>query len=163
MNTLTEQNLLKDTIQDLIAAKREGKLIPLVVVINKVEESDDPEIMEMIEQCKVNVRRIMQNEFAADHPVEFATISAMTALYYRMFRASWSFEGMEQKDISRLAEIELGRQGKTLAKDPSKHRELAKKLREHMEADPSIWQNECGINNLCQALNTLLLREVSAE
>lgn len=160
MNTKTEQNLLVDTIKDLLAAQVEGKTISLVIVINKVEESDDAEIIEMIAQCKANVTRIIREQGATSLPTEFSVISAMTALYYRMFRSTWSFAGMELKDISRLAEIELGRVGKQLAKDPSKHRELVSKLKEHMERDPNMWQNECGISNLVSVLDNVLLGQV---
>jgi ribosome-interacting GTPase 1 len=84
MNTMTEQTLLKVTIDDIKKASEMGKYIPLIIVINKVEDPDDDEVKEMINQCKANVLRIMQQRDASDLPVSFSVISAMNALYYRL-------------------------------------------------------------------------------
>lgn len=83
MNTKTEQSLLKSTIDDIKQAYTMGKLIPLVVVINKVEDTEDDEVKEMINQCKTNVIRIVKEKGASHLSVSFSVISAMNALYYR--------------------------------------------------------------------------------
>jgi hypothetical protein len=81
-----------------------------------------------------------------------------------MFMVNYTFDGMEQKDIVRLAEIELGREGKTLAKDPLRHEELAATIRERLEADSSgqKWQEKCGMDKLVQDVNHLLLSKVNS-
>jgi hypothetical protein len=84
MNTMTEQTLLKITIDDIKKASEMGKYLPMIIVINKVEDPDDEEVREMINQCKANVLRIMQERNAGDLPVSFSVISAMNALYYRL-------------------------------------------------------------------------------
>ena len=160
MNTLTEQTLMNETIRDIVEAVAAGKTIPLIVIINKVEEPDDDEVKEMIEQCKVNVKRILAASGVPDHPVEFVEISAMTALHYRMFMTNKSFVGMDLKDVARLAEIELGRKGKTMAKDESKHAELIKLLLERSKEDADQWKQECGIDKLTAAIDKLVTARV---
>jgi hypothetical protein len=60
MNTMTEHTLLRETIKDLSNVNTFlGKAIPLIVVINKIEEPDDAEVQEMVNQCKKIVRRIL--------------------------------------------------------------------------------------------------------
>jgi hypothetical protein len=83
MNTKSEQSLLTATIDDIKQAHTMGKSIPLVIVINKVEDTEDEEVKEMINQCKANVNRIMQEKGATQLSVSFSVISAMNALYYR--------------------------------------------------------------------------------
>jgi GTPase SAR1 family protein len=154
MNTFTEQNLLKETLKDLKKVQTYGKTIPLIVIINKVEEGDDPEIKAMIHQCRSNIDRILREEGIPDYPVEYAEISAMTAYFYRLFLSTNSFQGMEQKDIVKLGEIELGREGKQLAKDPSQHAILAQKIKERIDQDETgvKWQQECGLDSLVNGI-----------
>lgn len=87
--------------------------------------------------------------------VSFSVISAMNALYYRMFIVNYDFGGMELKDITRLAEMELGREGKKLAKDPKNHKILAAKIQQRLQSDADSlhWQEECGINHMVDALD----------
>ena len=80
MNTRSEQDLLKRTIQDLLNAAKDGKLIPLVIVINKVEDQEDEEVAGMIEQCKSNVSRILVEANATQIKTRFAVVSATNAL-----------------------------------------------------------------------------------
>lgn len=136
MNNSSEQNLFRQTVLDLKQCIDRGKTVPLVVIINKVDEIDDEEVQGMIMQCKINVNRIIEEVLGCNSayslPLEFVSVSAMSCLMYRTFLKKKSFEGMDQKDILRLAEKELGREGKNLASDPLQHVLLAKRIEERL-------------------------------
>ena len=160
MNTATEQTLFKTTVKDLMNCYNDGKLISLIIVINKVEDIDDPEVQDMINQCKSNVERILAELKAIDIiTYKFSVISAMKSLYYRLFLVNNSFNGMEQKDIIKFAEMELGREGKSLANDTKNHTKLALIIKNRLDNDNSgiQWQQECGINELIQCIDELIL------
>ena len=159
MNTRTEQSLFKETVRDINEAKSIGKNIPIILVINKVEEPNDEEVKGMIAQCQANVRRIMVETGIPDHPIEFVTISSITALHHRMFMSNRSFKGMSCADIARLAELELGRKGKSLAHDKSKHPELVHLLMKTME-DQQQLNKESGFNKLADAIDKHVISKV---
>jgi hypothetical protein len=58
--------------------------------------------------------------------------------------------------------MELGREGKTLAKDPKNHKKLAAKIQHRLRSDAESlhWQEECGINQMVDALDKMLLTKV---
>ena len=92
--------------------------------------------------------------------MEFVNISAITALHYRLFLSERSLGGIGQNDIVRLAETELGREGKILAKDPEKHSVLVAKLLDRLESNAEGWQRDCGFADLNQALSKPLVNQV---
>jgi hypothetical protein len=79
-----------------------------------------------------------------------------------MFMVKKNFDGMEQKDIVKLAEMELGRDGKTAAKNPKNHAKLAIMISDRLHAINSAqkWQEECGIDQLVRNINNMLLCKV---
>jgi hypothetical protein len=79
-----------------------------------------------------------------------------------MFLVKKNFDGMEQKDIAKLAEMELGRDGKSMAKNPKNYSKLANMISDRLHAINSVqkWQEECGIDQLVDHINNMLLSEV---
>lgn len=159
LTSKVEQNLFRETVRDLLASVAIGKVIPVIVIINKVDDPDDEAVAKMVVQCKAIVVDIMAKLNAGAHPVEVVELSAQSALCYRMFMQKWNFDGMDQRSVSRIADFELGRQGKKLANDLSTHATLATLLKNRIQEDSTQWKSVCGISKLVDVLD----RHVSAK
>ena len=159
-NTL-EIEYFQDTIEDILSAYSEGKTVSLVVIINKVDRMDDTETAFAAQECRYKARRILEDRGLPEDMVEFVEISASISRMYQTFISSYNLDGLDQKEINRLAETELGRQGKSLAKDPTKHEELCEALRQRISEEPDQWRIDSGLHTLWAAIHKLIEDTVS--
>lgn len=161
MNNNSERLLMQNTLQDLVHVKNTlGKSIPLIVLVNKVEDENDDEVRAVISQCEATVNDMISKitkdyNFSID--VHFCHISAMTFFLYRSFLRNNTFDGMEAKDISKLCEIELGMPGKVRSKNIDEHAELASEIRKRIKSNPDQWKEICRFNIFLHNLSHSLL------
>jgi hypothetical protein len=159
MNNDSEQKLFRKTVDDIKVCQLEGKTIPIVVVINKIDGANPDDLNTMANQCRTYVLRILAEAGIPDHPCTFCRVTAMKTLYYRLFMSSNSFQHMDQHSIEELAQLELGvREGKALSasNDEVAREYLRQRLLSSLKSSSVSWQKDCGVHNIIKAISPLL-------
>jgi len=156
------QQLLSSTLRDLAKYYRSsGFTLPLIIIVNKVDDCDDSEVLERIELFEQFVLETVRCSEHPDQSVGFVFMSALDIYLYRTFALTGTFERFDTRDVSRLCGMELGAEGKALARDHSKYPELEEAVRGRAlsETGNQRWKLHCGVDRLMAKFDELVFAE----
>ncbi len=133
LNTESERNLLKYIIKQTSQYDH----IKLINIINKFDEPDDEELIELKEQAeKVIVEQLKDTSLEKI----IVPISAVRAYLYRYIEHNKSLDGLIAKHKSLLAQLELGNKAKRYADDKLLD-ELTKSIKDSKHDETSPYNN----------------------
>jgi len=158
----SQQSVLVQTVKDLQAAQLHAHVsVPLIVVVNKVDDADDTDVLDKVEAFRDFVSSYVKQQGLWSQPVEVVAMSSLHSYLYRSFLSTSSFTLMASKEVIRLCGMELGGQGKDLAKDPNNYKSLENEIRGRLQSADAQrrWQAHCGLTSLVNAVTKSVLTE----
>lgn len=150
LNTESERNLLKFIISNM----SKNKYIKLINIINKFDDPDDEELIELKDQAFKYL-----NETIKDINHETVAISAERAYLYRYIEYNKTLNGLSQKHKSSLASLELGTKSKKISDDKKLIAEILASIKESKK-DPSSFYNNTGYRELIEIFKKNVIQKI---
>jgi GTPase Era involved in 16S rRNA processing len=102
----------KDIFEMICAKMKKNPRTKLIAVINKHDDDEDEELIEMKEQAEAYIEKTLSEFQISEARYKVCAISAEKGYLYRYVKYNKTLDGLTQKHKSMIAEMELGRKSK---------------------------------------------------
>lgn len=161
---ISRQQSFVQAVKDIKAAKEsEIAEIPLIIIVNKVDDADDDDVMRKVNEYRQFVLDYLSKEKLQQGLVEVVAMSLLNTYLYRAFLLKNNFDLLEEKDIVRISSLELGGQGKEAAKSRDNYKNLEEEIATRLSTGNATgrWKSHCGLSGFVDSFTKLVLSEVS--